>query len=271
MNAPQLQTHKRRDGKAPLVMLTAYDEPTARLADAASVDLLLVGDSVANVVLGHADTLHVSVEVMAHHVAAVAAARPSAMIVADMPWLSYHGTTADAVANAGVLIRAGSQAVKIEGGRNRLAVVRALVDAEIPVIGHLGLTPQSVLALGGFRVQAKTVDAAERLLEDALALEAAGISALVLEAVPANVGAAVTDALTIATIGIGAGADTDGQVLVFHDILGLTATAPAKFVRQYADVGRIITSAISSYAADVRNGSFPGASETYAPTSDPAH
>ena len=263
MNAPQLRAHKRRNGAAPLVMLTAYDEPSARLADAAGVDLLLVGDSLANVVLGHDDTLHVTVEMMAHHVAAVAAARPAAMIVADMPWLSYHGTVADAVMNAGVLIRAGAHAVKVEGGRNRLAVVQALVDAEIPVIGHLGLTPQSVLALGGFRVQAKTSEAAERLIADAIALEAAGICALVIEAVPAEVGSAVTEAVTVATIGIGAGAGTDGQVLVFHDLLGLTGRAPAKFVRQYADLGSMVTAAIRSYADDVRNAAFPGADETY--------
>jgi 3-methyl-2-oxobutanoate hydroxymethyltransferase len=188
-----------------------------------------------------------------------------------MPWLSYHGTPAEAVANAGVLIRAGAQAVKVEGGRNRLPVVQALVDAEIPVIGHLGLTPQSVLALGGYRVQAKTTDAAELLLADALALEAAGICALVLEAVPTNVGAAVTEALNVAIIGIGAGADTDGQVLVFHDILGLTGKTPAKFVRQYAEVGAAITAAIGSFAADVRGGSFPSAGETYAADSDPSH
>jgi len=271
MNAPQLRNHKRRDGKAPLVMLTAYDEPSARLADAAGVDLLLVGDSVANVVLGHTDTLHVTIDMMAHHVAAVAVAKPAAMIVADMPWLSYHGTPAEAVANAGVLIRAGAQAVKVEGGRNRLPVVQALVDAEIPVIGHLGLTPQSVLALGGYRVQAKTTDAAELLLADALALEAAGICALVLEAVPTTVGAAVTEALNVATIGIGAGADTDGQVLVFHDILGLTGKTPAKFVRQYAEVGAAITAAIGSFAADVRGGSFPSAGETYGADSAPSH
>jgi len=271
VNAPQLRHHKRRSGKAPLVMLTAYDEPSARLADAAGVDLLLVGDSVANVVLGHADTLHVTMAMMAHHVAAVAAAKPAAMIVADMPWLSYHGTPAEAVANAGLLIRAGAQAVKVEGGRNRLPVVQALVDAEIPVIGHLGLTPQSVLALGGYRVQAKTTDAAELLLADALALEAAGICALVLEAVPTNVGAAVTEALNVATIGIGAGADTDGQVLVFHDILGLTGKTPAKFVRQYADVGAVITAAIGSFAADVRGGSFPSVDETYPIVSGPSH
>jgi 3-methyl-2-oxobutanoate hydroxymethyltransferase len=185
------------------------------------------------------------------------------MIVADMPWLSYHGTPAEAVANAGVLIRAGAQAVKVEGGRNRLPVVQALVDAEIPVIGHLGLTPQSVLALGGYRVQAKTTDAAELLLADALALEAAGICALVLEAVPTNVGAAVTEALNVAIIGIGAGADTDGQVLVFHDILGLTGKTSAKFVRQYANLAEIATQALRAYVADVQGGNFPTEAESY--------
>ena len=267
MNAPQLRAHKRRVGKAPLVMITAYDEPSARMADAAGVDLLLVGDSVANVVLGHTDQLHVTLEAMVHHTAAVAAATPRAMIVADMPWLTYHGTPEAAVANAGALIRAGASAVKLEGGANRAAVVEAILGAEIPVVGHLGLTPQSVLAFGGFKVQAKTTEAAKMLLEDALLLESLGVCAIVIEGVPAQVGTDVTQALDIPTIGIGAGPDTDGQVLVFHDLLGLTATKPAKFVRRYADVGEIITSAIGRYAADVRSGDFPNGSEAY-PTPD---
>ncbi|MBW4029893.1 MAG: 3-methyl-2-oxobutanoate hydroxymethyltransferase [Acidobacteria bacterium] len=248
-------------------MITAYDEPTARYADEAGVDILLVGDSLANVVLGHGDTLHVTIAEMAHHVRAVAAASPRAHIVADMPWLSYHVGVASAVANAGELIRAGAQSVKLEGGANRREVVRALVDAEIPVMGHLGLTPQSVLALGGYKVQGKTRDAAKLLVEDAMVLQSEGVYALVVEGVPRVVGTQLTESLDIPTIGIGAGPDTDGQVLVIHDLLGLTKGRPAKFVRQYADLGTAITDAVSRYARDVRDATFPSVAESY---DDPA-
>jgi 3-methyl-2-oxobutanoate hydroxymethyltransferase len=244
-------------------MITAYDEPTARYADAAGVDILLVGDSLANVVLGHDDTLHVTVAEMAHHVRAVAAASPHAHLVADMPWLSYHVGTDAAVANAGELIRAGAQSVKLEGGAVRREVVRALIDAEIPVMGHLGLTPQSVLAFGGYKVQAKTRDAAKLLLEDALILQSEGVYALVIEGVPRAVGTQLTEALDIPTIGIGAGPDTDGQVLVIHDLLGLTKRQHPKFVRQYADLGAAMTEAVSKYAQDVRSGTFPSDAESY--------
>ncbi|MDH2903249.1 MAG: 3-methyl-2-oxobutanoate hydroxymethyltransferase [Actinomycetota bacterium] len=263
VSAPSLRARKRRHGSAPVVMITAYDEPTARYADAAGVDVLLVGDSLANVVLGHEDTLHVSVDEMAHHVRAVAAARPRAHIVADMPWLSYHVGIDAAVANAGILIRAGAQSVKLEGGAIRRDVVRALIEAEIPVMGHLGLTPQSVLAFGGYKVQGKTRDAAKLLVEDALVLQGEGVYALVVEGVPALVGAQLTLALDIPTIGIGAGPDTDGQVLVIHDVVGLTKNPPAKFVRRYADLGVAITDAVSRYALDVRNGTFPAVTESY--------
>jgi len=271
VNAPQLRARKRRRGGAPLVMITAYDEPTARYADAAGVDLLLVGDSLANVVLGHDDALRVSVADMVHHTKAVAAAHPAAMIIADMPWLSYHGTPADAVANAGALIRAGAQAVKLEGGSNRADVIAAIVNAEIPVVGHLGLTPQSVLAFGGFKVQAKTAEAADQLVREALALQELGVCMIVIECVPSAVGTMVTEALSIPTIGIGAGPDTDGQVLVLHDVLGLTSRPPAKFVRPYADLGAAITAAVAAYAADVKSGSFPNESETYPTPADFTH
>ena len=260
---PSLRTRKRRNGAAPLVMITAYDEPTARYADAAGVDILLVGDSLANVVLGHEDTLHVTVAEMAHHVRAVAAATPRAHLVADMPWLSYHVGTDAAVANAGELIRAGAQSVKLEGGAIRREVVRALIDAEIPVMGHLGLTPQSVLALGGYKVQAKTRDAAKLLLENALILQSEGVYSLVIEGVPRVVGTQLTQALDIPTIGIGAGPDTDGQVLVIHDMLGLSKRRPPKFVRSYADLGAAMTEAVSKYAQDVRDGTFPSDAESY--------
>ncbi len=244
-------------------MVTAYDEPGARYCDAAGVDILLVGDSLANVVMGDEDTLHVTMEDMLHHVRAVAAAKPKAHIVADMPWLSYHLDVPSSVRNAAALIRAGANSVKLEGGRVRRDVVRAILDAEIPVMGHLGLTPQSVLVFGGFKVQAKTREAAEWLTKDATMLQDEGVYAIVLEGVPSLVGTRITEALDIPTIGIGAGADTDGQVLVFHDLLGLTKRAPARFVRRYADLGSSITEAVSQYAYDVRNGLFPDVSETY--------
>ena len=263
VTVPTVRSRKRREGAEPLVMVTAYDEPSARIVSDAGADIILVGDSVANTVLGHADTLHVDMDVMAHHTAAVARAEPRCLIVGDMPWMSYHLTPVDAVRNAATLIRAGARAVKLEGGRARLEVVEAIVRAEIPVMGHLGLTPQSVLPMGGFRVQGKSADAAAALLDAAKALSAAGCFAFVIEGVPDVVGAKVTDALDVPTIGIGAGPACDGQVLVFHDLLGLGRGTPPKFVRQYADLGRIATEAIAAFASDVRSGSFPGDQESY--------
>ena len=197
------------------------------------------------------------------HVAAVATAHPRCLIVGDMPWMSYHLSTDDAVRNAAKLIRAGAQAVKLEGGRARLPVIEAIIRAEIPVMGHLGLTPQSVLAMGGFKVQARNITAADALLDAAKSLEAAGCFAFVIEGVPDVVGAAVTEAIGVPTIGIGAGPACDGQVMVFHDLLGLGARTPPKFVRQYVDVGRISTEAIAAFAADVRAGTFPSDAESY--------
>jgi len=268
LSAPIIRGRKRRDGGAPLVMVTAYDEPGARFASAAGVDLILVGDSLANVVLGHDDTLHVSVEEMCHHVRAVAAAKPDAHVVADMPWLSYHLSVADSVRNAGMLIRSGADSVKLEGGRVRRDVVRAILDAEIPVMGHLGLTPQSVMAFGGFKVQAKTREAAQQLSLDAKILQDEGVFAVVIEGVPSVVGTRITEALEVPTIGIGAGPDTDGQVLVFHDLLGMSRGKAAKFVRRYADIGSQITEALAHFASDVRNGEFPGPNEVYANPED---
>jgi 3-methyl-2-oxobutanoate hydroxymethyltransferase len=263
VTVPEVRARKRSRGDRPLVMLTAYDTPGARIADAAGVDIVLVGDSVANAVLGHADTLQVDVGVMAHHVGAVGRASPRALVVGDMPWLSYHVSSEDAVRNAAVLVRAGAEAVKIEGGRARLDVVEALLNAEIPVMGHLGLTPQSVHAMGGYRVQARETAAAEALMNDAKALAAAGCFAMVLEGVPDVVAARVTAEVDVPTIGIGAGAGCDGQVLVFHDLLGLREGTPPKFVRQYADLTAVAVTAVSSWAADVRGGSFPSEAETY--------
>jgi 3-methyl-2-oxobutanoate hydroxymethyltransferase len=243
-------------------MVTAYDEPGGRIVSDAGADIILVGDSVANNVLGYPDTLHVDIDVMAHHTAAVARAAPRSLILGDMPWMSYHLSPDEAVRNAATLIRAGAQAVKLEGGRARLPVVEAIIRAEIPVMGHLGLTPQSVLAMG-YRVQGKSADAASALLDAAKALAAAGCFGFVLEGVPDVLGSAVTEQLDVPTIGIGAGPDCDGQVLVFHDLLGLGKSTPPKFVRQYADVGRIATEAIAAFADDVRSGNFPGDAETY--------
>jgi 3-methyl-2-oxobutanoate hydroxymethyltransferase len=263
LSAPAIRLRKRRNGANPLVMVTAYDEPGARLVAAGGVDLILVGDSVANVMLGQETTLNLSVDQMSHHVRAVAAAHTDVHIVADMPWLSYHIDVAESVRNAATLIRSGANSVKLEGGRVRQEVVRALLDAQIPVMGHLGLTPQSVLAFGGFKVQAKTMESAKLLIEDAQLLQEEGVFAIVIEGVPSVVGKNVTESLDIPTIGIGAGPDTDGQVLVFHDLLGLTDRAPAKFVRQYADLGPVITDAIRRFTADVRSGDFPNADEAY--------
>jgi 3-methyl-2-oxobutanoate hydroxymethyltransferase len=262
--APEIRRRKRSAGAEPLVMVTAYDEPSARLGDAAGVDLLLVGDSVANTVLGHHDTLHVTIDDMVRHTAAVARATPSALVVGDLPWMSYHTGVHDAVRNAAALVRAGAGCVKLEGGAVRVPVVEGIGDAEIPVMGHLGLTPQSVLAMGGYRVQGRVLDDAKRLLDDARALEDAGCFALVLEGVPDVLAARITSALEIPTIGIGAGPDTDGQVLVFHDLLGLGNRPLAKFVREYASIGPLVTDAIRRFAADVRSGAFPGPEETYA-------
>ncbi|HUA95124.1 MAG TPA: 3-methyl-2-oxobutanoate hydroxymethyltransferase [Acidimicrobiales bacterium] len=263
VTAPSIRARKRREGAEPVVMVTAYDEPGARIVDDGGADVILVGDSVANNVLGYDDTLHVTIDDMAHHTAAVARARPRCLVVGDMPWLSYHLSVEEAVRNAATLVRAGAGAVKLEGGRSRIPVIEAIVRAEIPVMGHIGLTPQSVLAMGGYRVQAKSVDAAQVLLDAAKALVAAGCFAIVLEGVPDLVAAAVTEAIDVPTIGIGAGAGCDGQVLVFHDLLGLGSRTPPKFVRRYANLAEVATAAVAAYAADVRSGAFPGEAESY--------
>jgi len=259
--APSIRARKGSGER--LVMVTAYDAPSARIADAAGVDLILVGDSVAMVVLGYDDTLQVTVADMAHHVSAVSRARPEPMVVADMPWMSYHTGVAPAVENAAALIRAGAQAVKLEGGAKRTPVISAIVDAEIPVMGHLGLTPQSFHAMGGFKVQAKDLDAARTLVDDARALEEAGCFAIVLEGIPDVVAQLVTDSVTVPTIGIGAGVHCDGQVLVFHDVLGIDDRPAPKFVRRYAALRADAVSALREWADDVRSGSFPSDEETY--------
>jgi 3-methyl-2-oxobutanoate hydroxymethyltransferase len=251
----------KRQGK-PISALTAYDYSSSRLADEAGIDLLLVGDSLAMVVLGHENTMAVTVDEMLHHTRAVRRAVRRALVVADMPFGSYHGAVPEGVANAVRFMKeAGAEAVKIEGARVEL--VRALTDAEIPVVGHLGLTPQSVHRMGGYRVQARTVEAANQLKADARALAEAGASVLVLEGVPREVAAEITAALAIPTIGIGAGPECDGQILVFHDLLNLTFAPAAKFVRRYADAGGLIRGAIEHYREDVERRAFPSDAESY--------
>jgi len=263
VTAPAVRARKVAAGSDPLVMVTAYDAPGARMADEAGVDLILVGDSVAMVVLGYDDTLQVTVEDMAHHTAAVARTSPSALVVADLPWMSYHVSTEETVRNAAALVRAGAGAVKLEGGRKRVPMISAIVDAEVPVMGHLGLTPQSVHAVGGFKVQGKDLAAAEALVEDAHALVEAGVFSIVLEAVPDEVARLVTEAVPVPTIGIGAGRWCDGQVLVLHDVLGLEDRIRPKFVRRYAALKADGVAALGAWAADVRSGAFPSEEETY--------
>ena len=263
MTVPAVRARKTSDGADPLVMLTAYDAPGARMVDQAGVDLILVGDSVAMVVLGYDDTLQVTVADIAHHTAAVARTRPEALIVADMPWMSYHVSVEETVRNAAVLIRAGAQAVKLEGGRRRLPMIEALVAAEVPVMGHIGLTPQSMHAMGGFKVQGRDAQAALELIDDAKELAHAGCFAIVLEGVPGRVAARITRTVDVPTIGIGAGPDCDGQVLVFHDVLGLEHRVVPKFVRRYADLHTEGVVALRHFADDVRSGAFPTVDESY--------
>jgi len=253
-----------RKGGKKIAMITAYDAPTARIADRAGADIILVGDSLGNVVLGYDDTLSVTVDIMVRHTAAVTRTKPRALVVGDMPWLSYHLSAADSVRNAArFIVEGGASAVKLEGGRKRIPMIEAILAAEIPVMGHLGLTPQSVHAMGGFKVQAKLAEAARELVDDARALAAAGVFSLVLEGIPDIVAAEVTNAVPVPTIGIGAGPRCDGQVLVFHDVLGLSAGPPPKFVRRYADLSDEATAAIRRFFDDVVSGAFPSEAETY--------
>ncbi len=245
-------------GGAKIGMITAYDYPSGKISDAAGADVILVGDSLGMVVLGLPDTLQVTVEDMLHHTRAVARGVQRALIVGDMPYLSYHVSDEESVRNAGHFIQAGAHAVKIEGGKpSRIRTVEAILDAEIPVMGHIGLTPQSVNAFGGFKLQGKHADDAKRLVDEALALEHAGCFSLVLECVPSELGALITEQLTIPTIGIGAGSSCDGQVLVFHDLLGIYDGHKPKFVRRYAQLATDMQAAIEHYLSDVRSGQFP--------------
>jgi 3-methyl-2-oxobutanoate hydroxymethyltransferase len=245
-------------GSSRIGMLTAYDYPSGKIADAAGADVILVGDSLGMVVLGYPDTLSVTVDDMLHHTRAVVRGAKTSLIVGDMPYLSYHLSVEESVRNAGRFIQAGAHAVKIEGAKpSRIKMIEAILDAEIPVMGHIGLTPQSVNALGGFKLQGKNADDARRLLDEAVALERAGCFSLVLECVPTELAAMITEQIAIPTIGIGAGPSCDGQVLVFHDVLGIYDGHTPKFVRQYAHVAQDMQQALEQYLADVRDGSFP--------------
>jgi 3-methyl-2-oxobutanoate hydroxymethyltransferase len=250
--------------KKKITCLTAYDYPTARLMDEAGVDVVLVGDSVAMVVLGYESTLPLTMEESLHHTKAVRRGVQRALVVADMPFGTYQGDVNEALKNAVRFVKeAGSEAVKVEGGERRLEVIARLTEAEIPVMGHVGLTPQSVNAMGGYRVQGKTAGGAEQLLRDARAVEAAGAFSIVLEGIPRELAAEITKSVRIPTIGIGAGPDCDGQILVLHDLLGLTFQEPPKFARRYANVGEVISQAVREYCADVQGGSFPSDAESY--------
>ena len=260
VTVPALAEMKRQ--RKPISALTAYDYATARLVDEAGIDLVLVGDSLAMVVLGHENTLAVTVDEMLHHTRAVRRAVRRALVVADMPFGSYHGSISEGVANAVRFIKeSGAEAVKIEGPR--IELVRALTEAEVPVIGHLGLTPQSVHRMGGYRVQARTAETIRQLQSDARSLAEAGAGAIVLEGVPREVAEIITGELAIPTIGIGAGPGCDGQILVFHDLVGLTFAPAAKFVRRYADLGTIIRTAVEHYREDVEHHAFPADEESY--------
>ncbi len=254
----------KKDLGQPIAALTAYDYATARLVDEAGVDLILVGDSLAMVVMGYESTLPVTVDEMLHHTRAVRRAVRRAVVVADMPYGSYQVRATEAVANAVRFIKeGGAEAVKIEGGASRSELVERLTDAEIPVVGHLGLTPQSVHKMGGYRVQGRTAAGIEKLVHDAHALESAGAVLLVLEGMPREVAARITEGVGIPTIGIGAGPDCDGQILVFHDLVNLSFSRPPKFVRQYGDAAALYREALAGYVQDVTRKEFPSDAESY--------
>lgn len=247
-----------------ITMLTAYDYSTAKLMDEAGINSILIGDSLGNVILGYEDTLSVTMEDMLHHTRAVARGAKNALVVADMPFMSYQTSVYDAVVNAGRLIKEGrAQAVKLEGGAAVCDRICAIVDASIPVVAHLGLTPQSINVFGGFKIQGKTEEAAKKLVADAKAIEKAGAFAVVLEGIPAKLAQIVTDTISIPTIGIGAGAGCDGQVLVYQDMLGMFSDFTPKFVKKYANVGEIMTQAFKEYISEVKSGAFPLEEHSY--------
>ena len=255
---------RARKGGEKITMVTAYDYPTGMVADLAGVDVILVGDSLAGVVLGYETTNEVTIEDMIHHTAAVARSKPKALLVGDMPWMSFHISPEETLRNAARLIReGGAEAVKLEGGIERTEMIRKILSAEIPVMGHIGLTPQSIHTMGGYKVMGRGLDDARRLVSDAKALEEAGVFALVLEGVPVDLAQVITEQVKVPTIGIGAGVHTDGQVLVMHDLLGFNFGHYPKFVRRYADLADRSEQALTEWISDVRSGSFPGDAESY--------
>ena len=248
----------------PITCLTAYDYPSARLVDEAAIDIVLVGDSLAMTILGYENTLSVTIDEMLHHTRAARRGVKHALLVADMPYGSYHVSPDDAIRNAARFIKeAGAEAVKIEGGEKRAELIRRIIDAEIPVTGHIGLTPQSVNVMGGYKVQGKSLAAVEQLMRDAVALDRAGVACIYLEGIPREVAAMITAEVAAPTIGIGAGPDCDGQVLVYHDLLNLTFTPPAKFVRRYGDAAELISQAAQAFRADVLSRRYPSDDESY--------
>ena len=264
---PAIKTAKENGEK--LVCLTAYDYPTARIVDEAGVDMILVGDSIGNVIHGYGNTIPVSMDEIVSACIAVKRGTERAMVIADMPYGSYHVNEDTSVQNALRLMKyGGAEAVKLEGGRNRVKLVKRLVDEEIPVVAHIGLTPQSVYKMGGYRVQGRSAEQAKRLIEDAKMLEEAGAFAIVLELVPREVAAMITNEVTISTIGIGAGIDCDIQVLVLHDLIGMTFGRQPRFVRQYVDLRSVMTDAIQRWAGDVRSGEYPSEKESYGLTAE---
>ncbi len=263
VSAPSLRSSKQRGER--LVCLTAYDYPTARIVDEAGIDIILVGDSLGNVVLGYGNTVPVTLEEILIHLKAVRRAVQRALLVADMPYGTFHTGDDDAVRNALRLVKeGGAEAIKLEGGHKRVHLVKRLVDEEISVMGHIGLTPQSINQLGAYRVQGKTASAAQQLIDDAKAMEDAGAFAVVLEVVPREIAQMITESISIPTIGIGAGVHCDIQVLVIHDMLGLSFGKQARFVRPYANLREVMTDAVTRYAEDVRNGTYPSEAESYA-------
>ncbi len=255
---------EKKQRHEPITCLTAYDYPSARLVDEAGIDVILVGDSLAQVMLGYESTLPVTMDEMLHHVRAVRRAVKRALLVADMPYASYQVSRREALANAARFLKeGGAEAVKLEGGEKRVGLIQRLLDAEIPVFGHIGLTPQSVNVMGGYKVQGKTLAAVDQLIRDAVALDRAGISGLYLEGIPREVAAMITAEIAAPTIGIGAGPECDGQVLVFHDLVNLTFAPPAKFVRRYGDAAELIRNAVAGFRGDVISGAYPSDGESY--------
>lgn len=259
-----LTIQEKKQRHEPITCLTAYDYSTSRLVDEAGIDMILVGDSLAQVVLGYDSTIPVTMEEMLHHTRAVRRAVRSALVIADMPFGTYQGDVKEGVRNATRFMKeSGAEAVKLEGGAKRVDLVRRMLDSEIPVMGHIGLTPQSLHKMGGYKVQGKDLAGVEQLMKDAVALDQAGVFSIVLEGVPREVAAMITQEISVPTIGIGAGPDCDGQVLVFHDLVGMTFSTPAKFVRRYAEAGSLIRDAVQHFKVDVEAGSYPNDQESY--------